>query len=87
MNIQDGDASKEEVHDAQVMWAKGENNMEDMQNYDQFGATQQESSHMNNLSQMSKKEVLCHRKREGDLIQTLYNRVKVCQLNGYTTNQ
>jgi hypothetical protein len=42
---------------------------------------------MNNLSQMSKKEVLCHRKREGDLIQTLYNRVKVCQLNGYTTNQ
>jgi hypothetical protein len=31
--------SKEEVHDASVMWAKGENNTEDMQNYDQFGAT------------------------------------------------
>ncbi len=45
MNIQDRHASKEEVHDAQVMWAKGENNMEDMPNYDQFGATKQESSH------------------------------------------
>jgi len=39
MNIQYRHASKEEVHDASVMWAKGENNTEYMQNYDQFGAT------------------------------------------------
>jgi hypothetical protein len=55
MNIQDGHASKEEVHDAYVMWAKGENNMEDCKIINNLVQQSRRVVMMSNLSQMTKK--------------------------------